>query len=77
MPRRKYKVTLEEDDENLLHDIINQGKHGAQNGSESRLCSLSVKDNTDEMTAGMVGMHCRAIEALRQRFVEDGVLGKP
>jgi hypothetical protein len=29
MSRKKYKVTLTGDEENLLRDILNRGKHGA------------------------------------------------
>jgi hypothetical protein len=29
MSQKKYKVTLTGDEENLLHDILSRGKHGA------------------------------------------------
>jgi hypothetical protein len=30
MPHEKYRVTLTEAERNQLHDIIDRGKHGAQ-----------------------------------------------
>jgi hypothetical protein len=72
MPQKKYKVTLEKDDENLLHEVVNRWKHGAQKRKRAQALLLINEGYTDEMTAGTVGMHCRALEDLRQRFVEDG-----
>jgi hypothetical protein len=52
MSKKKYKVTLTEDlEENLLHNIVNRGKHGAQNGSGPRLCSLLMKDTPADLRA--------------------------
>jgi hypothetical protein len=71
MPQKKYKVTLEKDEENLLHGIINRGKHGAQKRKRAQVLLLINEGYTDEMAAGIAGRHCRALEDLRQRFVED------
>jgi transposase len=72
MSQKKYKVTLTRDEENLLHDIINRGKHGAQKRKRALALLLANEGYTDEMIAERAGMHYRAIEDIRQRFVEDG-----
>jgi transposase len=72
MSQKKYKVTLTEGEENLLHDIINRGKHGAQKRKRAQALLLADEGCTDEQIAERAGMHCRGIEELRQRFVEEG-----
>jgi transposase len=70
MSQKKYKVILTEDEENLLHDILNRGKHGTQRRKRALL--LAHEGYTDEVIAERVGTRCQVIENLRQRFVEDG-----
>jgi transposase len=72
MSQKKYKVTLTGEEENILHDIMNRGKHGAQKRKRAQALLLANEGYTDEQIADRVGMHCRAIEDLRQRFVENG-----
>jgi hypothetical protein len=72
MSRKKYLVTLTKEDGKVLHDIINRGKHGAQKRKRAQALLLAHEGYTDEMITERAGMGCRAIESLRQRFVEDG-----
>jgi transposase len=81
MSQKKYRVTLTEDEKNVLHEIINKGKHGAQKRKRAQALLLTDEGYTDEETADRAGMHRRGIEDLRQRFVEEGfestLEGKP
>jgi transposase len=81
MSQKRYLVTLTKDEEQLLHDIMNKGKHGAGKRKRAQALLLANEGHTDEMIAERVGMHRRGIEGLRQRFVEDGfettLEGKP
>jgi transposase len=72
MAPKKYRVTLTEDEKQVLHEIINKGKHGAQKRKRAQALLLTNEGDTDEMIADRVGMHRRGIEELRQRFVEEG-----
>jgi transposase len=72
MAEKKYLVTLTKDEETLLRDIINKGKHTAQKRKRAQALLLAHEGYTDEAIAERVGMHRRGIEGLRQRFVEDG-----
>jgi hypothetical protein len=71
MAEKKYRVTLTKDEETLLHDIINKGKHTAQKRKRAQALLLAHEGYTDEAIAEGAGMHRRGIEGLRQRFVED------
>jgi transposase len=81
MSQKKYLVTLTEDEEKLLHDIINKGKHGAQKRKRAQALLLANEGYTDEVIAERAGIGPRGIAFLRQRFVEDGfeltLEGKP
>jgi transposase len=81
MSQKRYLVTLTKDEEQLLHDIMNKGKHGAGKRKRAQALLLANEGHTDEMIADRAGMHRRGIEGLRQRFVEDGfeatLEGKP
>jgi transposase len=81
MSQKKYEVTLTRDEKKLLQAIINRGKQGAQKWKRAQALLLANEGCTDEQIAERAGMHCRGIEELRRRFVEDGfettLEGKP
>jgi transposase len=81
MPAKKYKVTLTEDEKNVLKAIINKGKHSAEKRKRAQALLLAEENYTDEMIADKAGMSRRGLEQLRQRFVEEGfettLEGKP
>jgi transposase len=81
MPQKKYRVTLTEDEKQILHEISKKGKHGAQKRKRAQALLLTDEGYTDDITADRVGMYRRGIEELRQRFVEAGfestLEGKP
>jgi hypothetical protein len=65
MPQKKYRVTLTEDEKQILHDIINKGRHGAQKRKRAQALLFTDEGYTDDITADRVGMHRRGIEELR------------
>ena len=81
MPAKKYIVTLTKEEKKKLNEIINKGKHSASKRKRAQALLLSDKNYTDEMIADRVGLSCRGLEELRQRFVEEGfettLTGKP
>jgi transposase len=81
MSVKKYIVTLTEDEKEILHDIINRGKHSGEKRKRAQALLLADKNYTDEEIGERAGMSLRGIELLRQRFVEDGfeptLQGKP
>jgi transposase len=81
MLRKKYQVTLTEDEKKVLHEITAKGKRGARKRKRAQALLLVNEGYTDEAAAGRTGMHRRGIEELRRRFVEEGfestLEGKP
>jgi transposase len=74
----RYRVTLTQEERDYLEDITKRGKHSAQKFTHANallLCDTS--DNRVKLTvkavADAVGVTCRTIEHLKQRFVEEGV----
>mgnify|MGYP003623540875 CR=1 FL=1 len=78
---KRYLVTLEEEEIEILHDILNRGKHGAQKRKRAQALLLAHENRKDREIAEIVGMHYRGVEEIRRRFVEDGfeetLKGKP
>jgi hypothetical protein len=50
---QKYRVTLTEDEKQILHEIINKGKHGAQ--KRKRAQALLLTDETTADRKGIIG----------------------
>ncbi|MDR0376382.1 MAG: hypothetical protein LBH70_01155 [Spirochaetaceae bacterium] len=77
MSEKRYLATLTTEEETLLRDITNRGKHGRR--AQALLCAY--EGCTDAMTAERTGKQRRSEGALRQRFVEEGfettLEGKP
>jgi hypothetical protein len=59
MSRKIYRVTLTGDEENLLHDILNRGKHGAGKRKRAQALLLAHEGRTDEEIAERSGMSLR------------------
>ena len=77
MAANKYRVTLTQEERNYLEDITKRGKHSAQKFTHAR--ALLLCDTSDgiirtiKSVAQTVGVTCRTIEHLKQRFVEEGI----
>jgi transposase len=81
MPAKKYIVTLTQDEKELLREIVNKGKHSAEERKRAQALLLADENYTDDMIAERSGLSRRGLEQLRQRFVEEGfettLAGKP
>jgi transposase len=72
MPAKKYIVTLTKEEKQLLNDVLNKGKHGAEKRKRAQALLLADQNLTDDMIAERSGLSRRGLEQLRQRFVEEG-----
>jgi transposase len=72
MPAKKYIVTLTKEEKELLNDVLNKGKHGAEKRKRAQALILADQNYTDDMIAERSGLSRRGLEQLRQRFVEEG-----
>jgi transposase len=81
MPRKRYHVTLTDEEIQILNDLINKGKHAAQKRKRAQALLLAHQNWADAKIAEVAQLTVRAVEMLRQRFVEDGfetvLAGKP
>jgi hypothetical protein len=56
MSTKKYKVTLTEEEKQILRDVINKGKQSAQKRKRAQALLLAEESYTDEMIAERTGM---------------------
>lgn len=72
MVQALYRVTLTEDEIQVLEDILARGKHTAQKRKRAQALLHSHNGMTDKENAAACGMHKRSIEEIRKHFVEMG-----
>ncbi len=79
--RKIYLVTLTQEEVSQLTEILRKGKRSAQIRNRAQALLHAHNGLTDASIATATGLTSRAIEKLRQRFVEDGfditLNGKP
>ncbi|HJZ60157.1 MAG TPA: helix-turn-helix domain-containing protein, partial [Gemmataceae bacterium] len=75
---RIYKVTLTDEERDLLRMMLSAGKAAARKLNHARLL-LDADEaddglrHTDQEIAASLGIGVRTVERVRQRFVEDGL----
>ena len=72
MPSKRYRVTLVDEEIQVLNDVLSKGKHSAQKRNRAQALLLANQEWSDVKIAEAVGITRQAVEMLRQRFVEDG-----
>jgi transposase len=76
--RRTYKVTLTDEERDLLHAMLSSGKAAARKLNHARLLLYADEATdglrrTDQQIADALGIGPRTVERVRQRFVEEGL----
>ena len=74
---KRYKVTLEADERQQLHDLIATGQAAARKLSHARIllkadAALGGPAWTDHQIADALDVNITTVERVRQRFVEQG-----
>jgi len=72
MAQALYRVTLMDEEVNILDDVINRGKHSAQKRKRAQAMLLARQGLTDKANSVISGMRVRSIEDMRKHFVEVG-----
>ena len=79
--QKKYLVALTEEEVQTIETILHRGKHTAQKRNRAHVLLLAHQGWTDAKIAEAVKITTKALEKLRQRFVEEGfettLEGKP
>ena len=75
---KKYKVTLSDEERQLLHDLIAAGKAAARKLTHARILLKADASQgglhwPDWRIADALEVHIATIERVRQRFVEQGL----
>jgi hypothetical protein len=79
MPRIRYKVTLTQQERELLVEIATRGKHSSQNVLNAVIllaCDTGPfqdKELTSQQIAGVLPISARKIDRIKRRFVEEGL----
>ena len=76
--KRRYTVTLLDDERDLLRAMLSSGKAAARKLGHARPLLLADEAadglrRTDQEIAATLGIGLRAVERVRQRFVEEGL----
>lgn len=76
--KRTYKVTLTDEERDLLHAMLSSGKAAARKLNHARLLlyadeAIDGLRRTDQEIAATLGIGLRTVERVRQRFVEEGL----
>ena len=76
--KRRYKVTLTDEERVLLQAMLSSGKAAARKLCHARLLLLADEAadgprRTDQEIAATLGIGLRTVERARQRFVEEGL----
>lgn len=76
--KRTYKVTLTDEERDLLRTMLSSGKAAARKLNHARLLlyadeSADGRRRTDQDIAATLGIGARTVERVRQRFVEEGL----
>ena len=79
--KKLYRVTLTHEELKVIDGILSKGKHSAQKRNRAHALLLAHQGWIDAKIAEAVRISRRAVEMLRQRFVEEGfeatLFGKP
>jgi transposase len=76
--KRIYKVTLTDEERDLLRAMLSSGKAAARKLNHARLLLYADEAadglrRTDQEIADTLGVGVRTVERVRQRFVEEGL----
>lgn len=72
MAHALYRVTLTDEEVNVLDDVLNRGKHSAQKRKRAHAMLLAHSGMTDKENSSISGMRVRSIQDMRKHFVEEG-----
>jgi transposase len=73
MPRKKYLVTLSEDESAQLEHLRHSGTHATRKVTRARLLLKAAEGWEDSAIAAALSVGRATVERTRQRFVEEGL----
>jgi transposase len=73
MPKKKYLVTLDNDERQQLEDLLHSGTHATRKVTRARILLKAAEGWEDNAIAAALSVGRTTVERLRQRFVEEGL----
>lgn len=73
MPKKKYLVTLADDERAQLERLLQSGRHATRKVTRARILLKAAEGWEDRAIADALSVGRATVERLRQRFVEEGL----
>jgi transposase len=73
MPRKKYLVTLSDDERAQLEHLLHSGTHATRKVTRARILLNAAEGWEDSAIAAALSVGRTTVERTRQRFVEEGL----
>src|SRR5256885_447124 len=73
MPKKKYLVTLDDDEREQLEHLLHSGTHATRTVTRARILRKAAEGWEDCAIAAALAVRRTTVERLRQRFVEEGL----
>jgi transposase len=73
MPKKKYLVTLEDDERQQLEDLLHSGTHATRKVTRARILLKAAAGVEDSAIAAALSVGRATVERTRRRFVEAGL----
>ena len=73
MPKKKYLVTLDDDEREQLEHLLHSGTHATRKVTRARILLKAAAGAEDSAIAAALSIGRATVERTRQRFVEEGL----
>jgi transposase len=73
MPKKKYLVTLADDEREQLEQLLHSGTHATRKVTRARILLKAAEGAEDSAIATTLSVGRATVERTRQRFVEEGL----
>ena len=73
MPKKKYFVTLEDDERQQLEDLLHSGTHATRKVTRARILLKAAAGVEDSAITAALSVGRTTVERTRRRFVEEGL----
>ena len=73
MPKKKYLVTLDDDERAHLEHLLRSGTHATRKVTRARILLKAAEGAEDRAIAAALAIGRTTVERTRQRFVEEGL----
>jgi len=73
MPKKKYLVTLEDDERQQLEALLHSGTHATRKVTRARILLKAAAGVEDSAIAAALSVGRATVERTRRRFVEEGL----